>query len=213
MYNNSATRQPKQGRGIIFASGFTLIEIMAALTIFALMSAFAYRGLNAVANASARVEQETRKWSELALAFVNIQQSLTVVVDRPIRARDGLTSPAFIGVRSARLEEDAIFVFTRTGFSGHRGVLADVQRVGYRLRGGQLEQMIWPALDLAPGSEPQAVPLLTGITSLLVHYVTRDGSRHAMWPLAGVDAVFPAALEMTLQLTSGEQITRLFALS
>ncbi len=212
IFNPAAAHRRRHGRCVAYASGFTLIEVMVALTIFALLSAVAYRGLGAVLNASTRVEQETRKWSEIALAFVNIQQSLSVVVDRPIRDRDGLIGAAFIGVASVRREEDALFVFTRTGFAGHRNALADLQRVGYRVRGDRLEQLIWPVLDQAPATEPHAVQLLAGVASLLPRYVTQDGSRHAAWPLAGQDAVLPVAVEMTLRLTGGEQMTRLFAL-
>ena len=193
-------------------AGFTLIEIMVAITIFALLSAVSYRGLDAILKASAHVEQETRKWSEITLAFVNIQQSLVVAVDHPIRARDGLIGAAFIGSASLRNEDEALFAFTRTGFSGHRGALSDLQRIGYRVRGSKLEQLIWPVLDQAPRTEPYAVELLAGVTSLLVRYVAPDSSRNATWPLAGKEAALPAALEITLSLKTGEQITRLFAL-
>ena len=202
---------PHQHRGGGIA-GFTLIEIMVAITIFALLTAVSYRGLDAILKASAHVEQETRKWSDITLAFVNIQQSLAVVVDHPIRGRDGQISAAFNGSASLRNEEEPLFVFTRTGFSGHRGVLADLQRIGYRVRGSTLEQLIWPVLDQAPGSEPHAVELLADVASLLVRYVAQDSSRHAAWPLAEKDAVLPAALEVTLSLKTGEQNTRLFAL-
>lgn len=211
-FNRSAAHGFRRDRRGRHTPGFTLIEVMVALTIFALLSTVAYRGLDAVLSASARVERETRKWSEIAFAFVNIQTSLAVVVDRPIRDRGGAIGASFAGVASVRLEDEAIFVFTRTGFADHLGALADLQRVGYRVRGDRLEQLIWPVLDLAPGSEPHAVQLLAGIASILVHYVTVDGSRHAAWPLAGEDAALPTALEMTLRLASGEQITRMFAL-
>ena len=49
--------------------GFTLIELLVALTIFALMSAMAYRGLNAVLETREQVLQDNHKWRELAVFF------------------------------------------------------------------------------------------------------------------------------------------------
>ena len=193
------------------ARGFTLIEVMVALTIFALMSGVAYRGLGAVLDARERVDRETRKWRDVSLAFVNVQQALFAAVDRSIRERNGMVAPAFVGHASVRAGE-AHLAFTRTGFPGHRGVLADLQRVGYRMREDRIEQLIWPVLDQAPRTEPHASDLLGGVASFKLRYLSRDGAWHASWPVPGDDSATPAAVEMTLGLVTGEQIIRLFAL-
>jgi len=125
------------------ARGFTLIEVMVALTIFALMSGVGYRGLGAVLDARERVDRETRKWRDMSLAFINIQQALFAAVDRSIRERNGRVAPAFVGNESVRADE-AQLAFTRTGFPGHRGALADLQRVGYRVRENRIEQLSGP---------------------------------------------------------------------
>lgn len=192
-------------------SGLTLIEVMVALTIFALLSGVAYRGLSAVLDAQERIDRETRKWREITLAFVAIQQSLLTAIERPVRERNGRVAPAFLAPAGVRAGE-AQLMFTCMGFPGHRGVLADLQRVGYRVTGDRLEQLIWPVLDQAPNTEPHAAELLSGVASLTLRYLSRNGAWRASWPLAEDDTVMPAALELTLQLTSGEQIRRLFAL-
>lgn len=191
--------------------GLTLIEVMVALTIFALLSGVAYRGLGAVLDARERVDRETRKWREVTLAFVNIQQSLTSAVDRPVREGSGSVAAAFVAPASIRAGEPQL-AFTRMGFPGHRGVLADLQRVGYRLKGDAIEQLIWPVLDQAPGTEPLASKILGNVAGVKLRYLARNGTWRMSWPAIGDDAVMPAALELTLTLTSGEQITRLFAL-
>lgn len=192
--------------------GFTLIEIMVALTIFALMSGVAYRGLDAVLNARARVAQEAAQWRDLALAFANMQQSLSAVVDRPIRDRGGLIAAPFIGTASARSEEDVPLVFTRMGFPDHGGALGDLQRTGYRVAGGRLEQVMWPVLDLAPGSEPTVVELAPGVAGMGLRFLSKAGSWTASWPIPGDDSVAPVAVELSLRLAGGEQLTRLFVL-
>lgn len=191
--------------------GFTLIEVMVALTIFALMSGVGYRALEAVLTAAARVEQETVKWRELALAFVSMEQSLTAIVDRPVRERDGRAASAFSGSAAVRNDAEPLLVFTRMGFPDQGGTLADSQRVGYRLRSGQLEQLIWPVLDQAPDSEPRATVLVSGITTVALRYLASSGAWQAAWPPAGEAAGTPVAIEVSLKLATGEQVTRLFA--
>ena len=195
------------------ARGLTLIEVMVALTIFALLSGAAYRGLQAVLDARARLDQEAQKWSALVSALTNVQQSLAAVVERPIRDRGGSIAPSLVGLAGMRTEEDPALAFTRMGFEGHRGVLSDLQRVGYRVRGERLEQLVWPVLDQAPSTEPHVIALMTGVAGMSTRYLARDRSWRPSWPVAGEEsAALPAAVEVILRLTTGEEILRVFAL-
>lgn len=193
-------------------AGFTLIEIMVALMIFALMAGIGYRGLDSILKASAHVEEDARKWRALGVAFASIEQALASAVDAPVRGTDGLLAAAFAGAAAVRHDEEALLAFTRMGFPGHSGVLADAQRVGYRLRRDRLELLLWPVLDAAPRSEPQALELLAHVEHLDLRYLARDGLWHAAWPPAKDSPALPAAVELRLRLTTGEQLTRLFAL-
>ena len=49
--------------------GFTLIELLVALFVFAILAVTAYRGLNAVTQTRAHIDQETRKWQALERFF------------------------------------------------------------------------------------------------------------------------------------------------
>jgi general secretion pathway protein J len=193
------------------AAGFTLIEILVALFVFALLAGFGYRGLGAVLDAADRVTGETRKWRDLALAFEHMRLSFTQAADRPIRDRHDAAAPAFEGIAATRNASEPLLVFTRMGYAGHEGAAADQQRVGYRLREERLEQLAWPVLDQAPHTEPQAIVLLTGVRELTFTYL-HEGKWHSVWPLADADAAHPAAVQVTLRLSNGERYQRLFAL-
>jgi prepilin-type N-terminal cleavage/methylation domain-containing protein len=114
--------------------GFTLIEILVALLVFALLAGFGYRGLGAVLDAGERVTTETSKWRDLALAFEHMRLAFAQAAERPIRDRNDATAPAFQGVAATRNSTEALVAFTRMGYAGHEGAAADQQRVGYRLR-------------------------------------------------------------------------------
>ena len=193
------------------ATGFTLVEILVALLVFALLAGFGYRGLGAVLDAGERVTGETRKWRDLALAFEHMRLAFAQAADRPIRDRHDAIAPAFEGVAATRNASEPLLAFTRMGYAGHEGAAADQQRVGYRVREDRLEQLAWPVLDQAPHTEPQAVTLLAGVRELAFSYL-HHGQWHPAWPIANVDASHPAAVLVTLRLSNGERYQRLFAL-
>ena len=203
MIRAASTRTP--------ASGFTLIEILVALLVFALLAGFGYRGLGAVLDAGDRVTGETRKWRDLALAFEHMRLAFAQAADRPIRDRHDAAAPAFEGVAATRNASEPLVAFTRMGYAGHEGAAADQQRIGYRLREERLEQLAWPVLDQAPHTEPLSVALLSGVRELAFSYL-HDGKWHAAWPLADGDAPYPVAVLVTLRLSNGERYQRLFAL-
>jgi general secretion pathway protein J len=132
-------------------------------------------------------------------------------VDRPIRDRDDSSAPAFTGVAATRNSSEPMLAFSRMGYAGHAGAAADQQRVGYRVRENRLEQLAWPVLDQAPGTEPEAIELLSGVRELSFSYM-HEGKWHPAWPVANVDAPFPDAVMVKLELSNGERYLRVFAL-
>jgi prepilin-type N-terminal cleavage/methylation domain-containing protein len=71
--------------GYRYTSGFTLIEVLIAVVIFALMATVAYRGLTAVLESKRHVDAESDKWRKAAILFTRLERDLAVVAPRPIR--------------------------------------------------------------------------------------------------------------------------------
>lgn len=191
--------------------GFTLVEVLVALTIFALMSMLAYRGLNSMLETRAHLAEDNRRWRDLALTLAQLEQDLGQAVNRPVRDSGGLLQPALLGNPQARAD-DAQLSVSRMGSAWQTGVAADVQRHGYRLRNGTLEQLVWPVLDQAPLSAPAVYPLLQRVSRFELRYLDAAGSWQPGWPLPGAAAVLPAALEVVVELDGGTSVTRVFAL-
>lgn len=194
------------------APGFTLIEVLISLALFALISGVAYRGFAAVLDTRARLEEETSKWRDLSTAFALVGQAVGSSIDRPVRDEDNRVSASFAGVASPRRAGDALLEFTRTGFPGRSGALADLQRVGFALTDGRLVQYHWPALDRAPRSPAQTTTLIEAVQEARVHFLDRQGGWHPSWPLPDRDEPLPAAVGLSVRLASGEQLARIFAL-
>ena len=196
-------------------AGFTLVELLVAVTIFGVLSGIAYRSLAVVLDSRGRIEQENRKWRGLAMLFARLEQDVAAVAPRPIRDAGDLVGPAFVGAAAARLNDGAI-VLTRTALAAEPGAAEPPRRLGYRLRGGVVELLTWNALDQAPRSEPAVAAVLRDVTAFDLRYLDRRGQWHASWPPPGIAAAqtaIPAAVEVAVTLASGERVTRLFPTS
>ena len=99
---------------------------------------------------------------------------------------------------------------TRSGSPLQENALAAPQRVAYRLRDGAIERLSWNGVDAAPRDEPTAVAVLKSVSALGFRFLDPNGEWRASWGLPGnASEPLPAAVEVTLQLASGEKIVRL----
>lgn len=195
-----------------FGRGFTLVELLVAIVIFAVMSVVAYRALGAILEARQHLQQDSSKWRQLALVFTRLEQDLSVAVDRGVRDSNDLRQPALVGSPVLAGPDDVQIGFTRMGYADQSGQLADLQRVGYRLRDGVLEHVAWPVLDQGPRTRPQVHALLHEVRALGLDYLDRQGNWQTRWPLAGQSAGLPLAVKVKLDLSNGERITRVIDL-
>lgn len=192
--------------------GFTLVEMLVGILVFAIMAGISYRALNQIVTTQQRLEANNKKWRALALLFTRLQQDMMNVANRSIRDGQDLPEQPFLGKAAISGPLDAQLIFTRLGFAGQTGKLADAQRVGYRFANHKLELLIWPSLDQAPRSAPAKYELLADLNAFDIRYLGKDGAWHDQWPLPGVDMVHPRAVSVHLALSDGSQYQRLFRL-
>lgn len=196
--------------------GFTLIEIIVALSIFAVLSVVGYKGLNSLIQTKERITVEDDKWQQLILFFDRVELDIKQSVNRPIRGRDGSIEPAWVGHPSYAGEYGAQLVFSRFGDPEQTGFLMDTRRIGYRLNDGAVELLIWPSLDAAPNAKPEVFKVLPHVAQITLSYLTQDGRFINVWPensaLSEPRSFAPSALQMSIKLVTGEMVTRIFAL-
>ena len=192
--------------------GFTLLEVLVALGIFALFSAMAYGSVTRLLENRERVEAERLFWRGLTLAFARMQDDFAFTRDRPVRKDGGAEEPnAFEGrPTDPRALGEPSVEFTRGGASSV-GSLPDLQRVGYRFQEGVLYRMHWPVLDRAPATQPVSVPILEGVEEFKVRFY--DQAWVDYWPpqgTAGNHPPRPRAVEVTLVHRARGTYTRTF---
>lgn len=189
--------------------GFTLLELLVAIGIFALFSAMAYGSLTRLLESRERVEVERLFWRELSLAFLRMQDDFSQARARKIRDTDGSELPPFLGQPTdPRALGDPNVELTRAGVTAV-GDRPDLQRVAYRLTDGSLRRLYWPVLDRAPTTQPITVALLGDIDELRIRFF--DQSWLDRWPPSSGSAdPLPKAVEVTLVHRTRGSYTRTF---
>ncbi|MBV2234658.1 MAG: prepilin-type N-terminal cleavage/methylation domain-containing protein [Sterolibacterium sp.] len=118
---------------------------------------------------------------------------------------------------NATENERCALEFTRKSSRGQ-----DEIRLGYRLRGSQVELLLWPVLDRknAPGDGqttkaalPAVHPLLDGVSKLHFQHLDDNNQWQDHWPPAGTPQDrLPRAVAIELELLDGTRLRRIFAL-
>jgi general secretion pathway protein J len=132
---------------------FTLIELLVALAIFALMSAFAYRGLAVLLESRESLERDSRKWRDVALFVGRFERDVQAVLDRPATGASGVPMGAITSQLDLAGAGAGGLALTRSGAALYGNELAAPQRVGYRLAENRVDRLAWPGLDA--GREPK----------------------------------------------------------
>jgi len=191
-------------------SGFTLIEMVIAVAIFAVISALAFGGLNAVVNGQESLKNSTQQLKQLQLAFRYLERDLTHFINRPIRDNFGDLQGAIIG------DENTVLTFSHSAWRNPANLVrSKIQRVTYEYADNTLTRHTWAHLDGAAPEESFDAKLLENVESITLRYLQGDNSWHTTWPPlnnSNQAILPPKTLEITIKYENWEEIKRLFVL-
>jgi len=203
--------------------GFTLLELLVALSIFALIAVIAYNGLYAVLNARAETDRQAERLAEIQTALAILGRDIEQTLNREIRDEFGDRQPALRGDPEA--EDRPFLEFTRAGWRNPaRQVRSHLQRVGYRMDQEGLVRVTWRVLDRAQDSAPVEEQILSEVTAVQMRFLDDRQQWHTQWPPPDMlnqpaepgqqpqPLPLPRAVELALNLQDFGRIVRLFAL-
>lgn len=180
--------------------GFTLLELVVATAIFAIMSAMVYTTLAGVRTNLQFSQQAESSMRELHYAMRRIALDVTQLQPRPVRDELGDVSGAIqTGGGQAAIELSV--GGWRNPLQAPRG---SIQRVAYIVDGDILARLHWPVLDRTLGTEPLRVDLLTGVINIEVRFLDQTGEWSEQWPPANSGAtpgarLRPRAVEIVIE--------------
>lgn len=163
-------------------AGFTLLELLIAIALFALLGLGTYRMLEAVLRSDEVVRIQEAQLRQLGRALWSLERDLIQAVPRPIRDGYGDEQNAFLG-QLAGLDEGVAFELTRNGWRNPTGLRrANLQRVRWRLAGDSLERLYWVVLDRDVDSQPRVQRVLDEVSALRLRYLDSGSGWHEEWP-------------------------------
>jgi general secretion pathway protein J len=195
--------------------GFTLLELLISVAIFALIGAMAYGGLQQVLDQQHGTREKSQRLSDLQKAYLIMQRDLEQMVNRKIRNEFGDQVDALVGGSGF----DGV-VFSRAGRANPAGfVRSNIQRVAYVPDQERLLRRTWRVLDRAQDSEPDDHVLVEGLQRFALRFLDEGDEWQERWPpqaqggtetAAGVD--LPRAVEIQLELDELGTLNWLFML-
>lgn len=186
----------------------TLLELMVAIALLAVLGSMASKGLAQVIRARDVVFDEQVHWRSVAMAWARIGEDVTT-------AADG------VPMEEAQVRWQGSSVDARWATWGPTGGVLPVQ---YSLRNGTLIRTLGTNLahpqeaasdntlsQIRPAAELDT-PLLNGVRTLTLSYLDSQGEWQPRWPIEGANDTRPRAMRITLALDDGRDVMRIYAL-
>ena len=192
--------------------GFTLVELLVAMAIVAIIGAMALGGLNEVIKQQAVATERTERWRAIQFAMRMIVQDLSQIHPRPMRQEmgDGWRPSLWADPRA-----DYALEFSHGGWSNPAGLRrGTLQRVAYDVEEDKLIRTHWAVVDRTFSTEPIRNPLLEGVERVEVRFLDNNGQWRTEWPglqqTSYEDLVLrPRAVEFALYLEDFGKVWRI----
>jgi general secretion pathway protein J len=165
------------------ALGFTLLEMIVVIGIFAVLAAMAYGGLDTVLSLRRRIEGSLERVAEYQKAYLRLREDFSNAAARTVRDVDGSPLAVFLYDGYTRRIE-----FTRAGWSNPALLpRASLERVGYwfddsKPADKKLVRRSWRVLDRAPRTEPVDTTLLAHVEELQWRFLDPTLQWQDGWP-------------------------------
>jgi general secretion pathway protein J len=181
--------------------------VLIAIAIVAVIALLGYRALASLSDAETRLAVEATRWRTLDLFFSRLEGDMRQAMPRWARSGSTLEPPWLGFIPDATGDGDSAVAFSRAGPEFNFEPGSDGQRLGYRLRNGNVEVLYWATYDRPPDAQATTYTLLGDVAHFRLSYLTASNVWVDIWPIAG-DTDLPRAVKVQLTLSSGESLER-----
>jgi general secretion pathway protein J len=197
-------------------TGFTLLEMLIAMVVFAVMNLIAYQGLRAVLDADQSTKVQAQRLADLQVTLSVLERDLAQVIDVSVRDEFGDRLPPL----RLRTGGDAMLLeLVRGGAGGDQRL----RRTAWQITPRGLERRMWSGVDIVDPEDMRVRPFADlvgpdqtlGLDSGFAFIVRTEGGleRLEAWPPSddGEGSSLPLAVELVLDLPGVGQVRRLMA--
>lgn len=165
--SNDGTRQ---------VGGYTLIEVLISVAIFATLSLVAYSALDGLSKASVATDGFEKDLARLQLAIVRLDGDIQSLVARPTWGQSAADHGGeFFGRASA-------IGGLRSGWANPTAQpRASVQRFQWQWQNNRLERLYWSSLHTDRSDAVQVEVVLEDISAWSMQYLTHSGQWQTQW--------------------------------
>ena len=220
------------------SAGFTLVELLVALFITAVMFAIGYRELDQALTSRRELEEQSGRLIAIQQAVRTIEQDFELLQPRPVRnlLGDGylpaITNESTGGGNTLLTASSGangalipLVTFTRGSWTNPTGLpRTELQRVSYALQNDRLVRSYSPVLDATLQDATISRTLLDHVKAVSLRFMDAGHNWQTQWPAATIPVAVPqvanpggppnlpssrpVAVELTLELDDWGIIVR-----
>jgi general secretion pathway protein J len=197
--------------------GFTLMEVLVAVAIFAIIGVMALSGYNELSSQGTQANKNSARVRQVQSAVYRMVLDFEQLEPRPVRESLGQSmEPAL----EAKAGTSPLVMLSRAGWSNPAGIQrSTLQRVTYRIEDGKLYRDYWVVMDRTQTLEPTHTQLLDRVKSASLRFMDFNRQWNEQWPPPGSIAqgalpnLRPIAVEINLELEDWGKIKRIVEVS
>ncbi|CAM4088703.1 type II secretion system minor pseudopilin GspJ [Vibrio neonatus] len=196
------------------AKGFTLIEVLVAIAVFASLSIAAYQVVFQVQLSNTQSQEKLGRLQQLQATLVYLDSDFRQIAVRRFR-NDGEeagkeeSGQSLLYWKDNLLDSDAKGVlFTRLGWINPQQQFprGEITKVGYRIQGDKLERVWWRYPDTPAAQEGIVTPLLDKVEKFDMRFYNGEA-----WVKEWVDSdALPKAIAVDLTLEDYGKLERIY---
>ena len=200
------------------ARGFTLLEVLIAIGITAVIGLGVWQVLSGIVQSRDRVDELAVQFKALQRTMLFLERDITQVVNRPARDLYGDYDFALTS-----RENDFVLLLTRQGWRNPLGIRrSNLQRVGWEYTGDAIRRWYWVSVDQGQEDESRDALMLENVTDFRVRFLNEQQAWQDNWPDndslanqnpgARPDVPLPQGLEIVIEHERFGRLTRSFPL-
>lgn len=200
----------KNSLALKYDVGFTLLEILIALSIFAILATMTSSIMFYAFNTRTKVNAQADRLNALQVATILMQRDIEQINNRPVRGNEMRLFPNFVG--------NLDYVeFTRNGFINPQALekRSTLKRIALKCEQGQLIRRSWLSLDTSDRKQFEDKVLLDNVTKCSFNFLNKNLQTLTEWrqgtnaPTSSEETL-PKAVQLDITLNDWGNMNLLF---